>query len=159
MRNDEQDTVNRQLFLTAATTSELVARIVESRVEPVGIPGFLLALLTHVRDLAPVSPTDVSRASGVPVTTLRDNVRRLVERGLVVRVPNPDDGRSYLLVPTRKGTAVATSAGEGLLDAYLELERRLGRPLAEMEAALEELNAALAVVANATQTGPLRGTA
>jgi DNA-binding MarR family transcriptional regulator len=146
----KDDTVNRQLFLTAATTSELVARIVESRVAPVGIPGFLLALLTHVRDLAPVSPTGVSRASGVPVTTLRDNIRRLVERGLVVRVPNPDDGRSYLLVPTPRGTAIAAAAGETLLDAYLELERRLERPLAEMEAALEELNAALTGVVDAS---------
>jgi len=152
MRNDEPDIVNRQLFLTAATTAELVTQIVESRVEPVGIPGFLLALLTHVRDLAPVSPTDVSRASGVPVTTLRDNVRRLVERGLVLRVPNPDDGRSYLLVPTPAGIAIAAAAGETLLDAYLELERRLGRPLAEMESMLQELNAALAGVAEGTPT-------
>ena len=147
MRNDEPDTVNRQLFLTAATTAELVTRIVESRVRPVGIPGFLLALLTHVRDLAPVSPTDVSRASGVPLTTLRDNTRRLVERGLIVRVPNPDDGRSYLLVPTPKGTSIAASAGEALLDAYLELERRLGGPLTEMDALLAKLNAALTSVA------------
>ena len=59
MRNDGAEIVNRQLFLVAATTSELVSRIVSSRVEPVGIPAFLLALLTHVRDRAPVSPTEV----------------------------------------------------------------------------------------------------
>ena len=86
------------------------------------------------------------------MTTLRDNIRRLVERGLVVRVPNPDDGRSYLLVPTQKGTAVAAAAGEALLDAYLQLEHRLGRPLAEFESVLEELNAALTGVAEETPT-------
>jgi DNA-binding MarR family transcriptional regulator len=145
---------NRQLFLKAATTSQLLGRIVEARLEPVGIPGFLLALLTHVRDQAPVSPTAVSLAAGVPTTTLRDNIQRLVDRGLVRRVPNPADGRSYLLVPTRRGTAVAAAAGEALLDAYLELERRLPRPLAEVEAELDELNAALQRVVDET---PVRG--
>jgi DNA-binding MarR family transcriptional regulator len=112
---------NRRLLLEAGTTAQLVGRIVDARLEPVGIPGYLLALLTHVRDLAPVSPSVVSRASGMPATTLRDNIQRLVERGLVERVPNPDDGRSYLLVPTEQGTAAAAAAGRALRDAYLEL--------------------------------------
>lgn len=144
---------SRQLFLKAATTAQLVGRIVDARLEPVGIPGFLLALLTHVRDQAPVSPTAVSLASGVPATTLRDNVQRLVDRGLVNRVPNPEDGRSYLLVPTRRGTAVAAEAGEALRAAYEELERLLPRPLPEVEALLDELNAALQGVADVTRSG------
>ena len=134
---------NRQLFLKAATTSQLVGRIVEAQLEPIGIPGFLLALLTHVRDQAPVSPTAVSLASGAPATTLRDNIQRLVDRGLVRRVPNPDDGRSYLLVPTRRGTALAAAAGDALLEAYVELERRLPRPLRDYELVLDELNGEL----------------
>ena len=139
---------NRQLFLRAGTTAQLVGRIVDAHLEPVGIPGFLLALLTHVRDQAPVRPTAVSLASGMPLTTLRDNIQRLVERGLVERVPNPDDGRSYLLVPTRRGIAVAAAAGEALLEAYVELERLLPRPLRDYELVLEELNEALTTVAS-----------
>jgi DNA-binding MarR family transcriptional regulator len=134
---------NRQLFLKAATTSQLVGRIVEERLQPVGIPGYLLAVLTHIRDLAPVSPSALSTASGMPATTLRDNIQRLVDRGLVRRVPNPDDGRSYLLVPTRRGEAVTRAAGPVLLDAYLELERRLPRSLRSYELMLDELNRAL----------------
>ena len=132
---------NKQLFLKAATTSQLVGRIVEAQLEPVGIPAYLLALLTHVRDLAPVSPTGVSLASGAPLTTLRDNIQRLVDRGLVERVPNPADRRSYLLVQTRRGKAVTDAAGDALLEAYLELERRLPRPLRDYELVLDELNA------------------
>ena len=134
---------NRQLFLKAATTAQLVGRIVDAELEPVGIPGFLLALLTHVRDLAPVSPTGIARASGMPPTTLRDNIRRLDERGLVERVPNPDDGRSYLLVLTPRGEAVTRAAGEALRDAYAELERVLPLPMSEVELQLETLNEAL----------------
>ena len=146
---------NRQLFLKVGTTSQLVERIVEARLEPVGIPGYLLAVLTHVRDLAPVSPTRVSTASGMPATTLRDNIQRLVDRGLVRRVPNPDDGRSYLLVPTRRGEAVTREAGDALHAAYLELERQLPGPLHEFEAILDTLNDALGavVVAETRATG------
>ena len=118
---------NRQLFLKAGTTSELVGRIVESRLEQVGVPGYLLAVLTHVRDLGPVSPTAVAAASGMPPTTLRDNIQRLVERGLALRVPNPDDGRSYLLAITTRGEKVTRAAGPALLGAYLDLEARAPR--------------------------------
>jgi DNA-binding MarR family transcriptional regulator len=134
---------NRQLFLKAGTTSQLVGRIVDERLEPVGIPGFLLAVLTHIRDLAPVRPSAVSTASGMPATTLRDNIKRLVARGLVRRVPNPDDGRSYLLVPTPRGEAVTRTAGDALHAAYLELERRLPRRLEAYELMLDELNRAM----------------
>jgi DNA-binding MarR family transcriptional regulator len=137
---------NRQLFLKAGTTSQLVGRIVEAQLEPVGIPAYLLAVLTHVRDLAPVSPSRVAAASGMPTTTLRDNIQRLVDRGLVRRVPNPDDGRSYLLVPTQHGEAVTRAAGDALHAAYLELERQLPRPLHEYEAVLDALTTALQLV-------------
>lgn len=134
---------NRELFLTAATTNQLVGRIVEAQLRTAGIPGYLLAVLTHVRDLAPVSPTAVAEASGVPPTTLRDNIQRLVDRGLVKRVPNPTDGRSYLLVPTPKGRAVARAAGDALESAYLELEKRLPRTLGHYDRVLAEVNRAL----------------
>jgi DNA-binding MarR family transcriptional regulator len=135
--------LNRELFLKANTTGELVSQIVISQVEPVGIPAFLLAVLTHVRDHQPVTPSAVATAAGVPVTTLRDNIQRLVDRGLVERRPNPEDGRSYYLVVTRRGTAVLAAAGEALRVAYELLERELGGPLKEHEAWLDRLNATL----------------
>ena len=134
---------NRQLFLKASTTAQYVGRILDEQLSPIGIPGFLLALLTHVRDNAPVSPSTVSLASGVPATTLRDNIQRLVDRRLVRRIPNPDDRRSYLLVLTRRGEAVTRAADPALLEAYLALEQRLQLPLEQYEVMLDELNDAL----------------
>jgi DNA-binding MarR family transcriptional regulator len=134
---------NRQLLLKASTTAQLVGRIVETQLDQVGIPGFLLALLTHVRDLQPVSPTAVAFASGAPPTTLRDNIQRLVDRRLVRRMPNPDDGRSYLLALTQRGEVAIRAADPALLEAYVALEERLPRPLRDYELMLDELNEAL----------------
>jgi DNA-binding MarR family transcriptional regulator len=134
---------NRQLFLNASTTAQYVAQIVELQLRPMGVPPFLVAILTHIRDLEPVSPTEISRASGSSISTLRDNVQRLLDRKLVRRVPNPADGRSYLLRLTARGRAVVEAADPALLEAYRLLERRLPRPRADYERALAELNEAL----------------
>ena len=134
---------NRQLFLKAGTTAQYVSQIVDEQLKPIGIPGFLLALLTHVRDNGPVSPSTVALASGVPATTLRDNIQRLVDRRLVRRISHPDDRRSYLLVLTRQGEAVTQASDPALLEAYLALEQRLRLPLAQYERMLDELNDAL----------------
>ena len=146
---------DQQLLLKAATTSQYVARVVEQHLEPVGIPGYLLALVTHVRDHAPVTPSQISLASGVPMTTLRDNIQRLVDRRLVRRTRNPDDGRSYRLVLTARGESMIRAADPALAEAYSALRRLLPRPLAEYEQMLDELNAALErVVAPATAETP-----
>ena len=134
---------NRQLFLKSLTTAQYVGQIVDAQLARIGLPGYLLALLTHVRDHEPVAPTEISRVSGAPLTTLRDNIQRLVDRRLVEREPNPNDGRSYLVRLTPQGHAVVRAAGPALLEGYLALERHLSRDLEDYEAVLDELTAAL----------------
>ena len=126
--------------------SRYVVRILQHRLAPTGIQPYQLGLVTHIRHAQPVTPTEISAASGVPPTTLRDNVQRLVDRGLVERRPNPNDGRSYFLVVTERGAELLHEAGEALLRAYELLEAELGGPLTEREAWLEELNRALTLV-------------
>jgi DNA-binding MarR family transcriptional regulator len=134
---------NRRLFLQSSTTAQYVGQVLDAYLTRIGLPPFLLAILTHVRDLQPASPTEISRASGSPMTTLRDNIQRLVDRRLVRRAPNPADGRSYLLRLTARGAAVMRAADPALLEAYEAVERRLPRPRQEYEQSLGELNAAL----------------
>jgi DNA-binding MarR family transcriptional regulator len=135
---------NRELFLKTSVAAGYVGQLVQRQLDPVGIPAYLLALVTHVRDHQPVTPSGIAAASGVPLTTLRDNIQRLVDRGLARRVPNPDDARSYLLELTPAGLAMTRAADPALLEAYRAVEARLPRPLAEYERAVDELNAALA---------------
>ena len=134
---------NRELFLKTTVASGYVAQLVQRRLDPVGIPAYLLALATHVRDHQPVTPSGIAAASGIPLTTLRDNIQRLVDRGLARRIPNSDDRRSYLLELTPAGVAMMRAADPELLEAYRAVEARLPRPLAEYEQALEELIVAL----------------
>ena len=134
---------DRHLFLQLATASHYVGQVIERELEEIGQPAYLLALLTHIRDHAPVTPSRVSEASGVPMTTLRDNIQRLVDRRLVRRVENREDGRSYLLVLSTNGKTVVEEAGDALFEAYLAVERRLPRPLMYYERVFDEVTDAL----------------
>jgi DNA-binding MarR family transcriptional regulator len=131
------------LLLKVATTSQYVVRILERRLEETGIAPSQLALVTHIRHHQPVTPTAVSGASGIPLTTLRDAIQRLVDRGLVRRARHPSDGRSYLLELTSRGELMVRAADPALAEAYATLERLLPKRLAHSERALDELNTAL----------------
>ena len=149
---------DRQLFLKASVVSQYVGQLVERQLEPIGLPAYLLALLTHVRDHAPVSPSRVSEASGVPMTTLRDNVQRLVDRDLVRRLANDADGRSYLLVLTPRGKRLVARASDALLEAYLAVERELPQPREGYERVFDEVTAALKAALEAPTPAARRGT-
>src|SRR4051812_37009368 len=131
--------VDRRLFEQTYTLSQATGAAVERELEGVNLPPALFGLLSQIRRHAPVAPTRISAITGTPPTTLRDNIQRLVDRGLLAREPNPADGRSYLLEPTDRGDLLARAAGEPLQRAYAALEARLPRPLAEYQEAFDEL--------------------
>ncbi len=135
---------DRHLFLDVYRLIELTGAIVDRQLREVGIPAYLFGLFSEIRRRAPVTPSQISQRTGIAMTTLRDNIQRLVDRGLIRRIPNPDDGRSYLVEVTEKGEVLARAADPALLAAYEVLERRLQRPRVEYEQALEELREALA---------------
>jgi DNA-binding MarR family transcriptional regulator len=67
----------------------------------------------------------------MPPTTIRDYVRRLLERGDVSKAANPADGRSYQLVVTAQGRRLVESGWPPLIAAFKRLEPCLERPAAE----------------------------
>jgi len=153
---------DRRVFLDLFRLSQLTGAVIDRHLSELGIPAYLFGLFSQIRRLAPVTPSGISKATGIPATTLRDNIQRLVDRDLVRRMPNPSDGRSYLIEVTDKGEVLARAADPALLQAYLALERRLPRLSAEYEQRLDELAAALtAVLADAnwkaTSDGSARG--
>jgi DNA-binding MarR family transcriptional regulator len=90
-----------------------------------------------------ITPTDLARMVGMPPTTLSGHIERLSRQGVVRRVANPDDRRSYLLELTPEGQDAFHAGGTVLHRALAELDRHLGRPVDEILDALEELDRAL----------------
>lgn len=119
-------TVKPGLLLQPVVLSQLAGRLVDEVIagsEVVGVE-FAVASWLGVRERA--TPTELSRDLGMAPTTLSAVIDRLVRKGQVRRVPNPDDGRSYLLQLTARGKA--TNARNGA---------RFGAVIARVRAELE----------------------
>jgi DNA-binding MarR family transcriptional regulator len=134
---------DKKTLLELYVAGQLLGTLIEQVLSGAGLPPHLFGLLHHVKRREPVPPSVIAEEEGIPPTTIRDNVERLVRRGLLERRPNPSDRRSYLLALTPAGHALADAIDPALARAYRELERRLPRPLDEYDASLEELQAAM----------------
>ena len=125
------------------STGLLVALLVDRELARAGVSRPLFSFLGWVSTLQPVTPGTLAAETGLPPTTIRDYIRRLVQRGDVRRVPNPSDGRSYFLVLTPKGQRIAHRGWPAVLAAYARVVRHLERPAAEHLTAARELREAV----------------
>jgi DNA-binding MarR family transcriptional regulator len=125
------------------STGLLVGLLVDAELRKLGVPQALFSFIGWISWLEPVTPTMLAAETGLPPTTIRDYVRRLVERGDVRKTPNPDDGRSYHLVLTGRGRSVAERGWPAVVAAYERVERNLERPAPEHLTAMRELRRAV----------------
>jgi len=98
-----------------------------------GVDPDAYGFLSFVGTLQPVTRTKLTEASGLRRTTVRDVVKRLIDRGHVMEVPNPKDGRSTFLVLTPDGREIYDK-GQPAIQRVLEaIDAALGGTLDEHE--------------------------
>jgi DNA-binding MarR family transcriptional regulator len=133
---ERADNVLLQTFRTGHAVRELM----EHAVAGTGVSADEWAVLSAVGLFRSVAPTRLATVLRVPPTSISRYVARLAGNGLVVRMPNEADGRSYLLV--------LTDEGKRAVDAISPRFRSLVAGLAEhadvraIESALVELERA-----------------
>ena len=125
------------------STGLLVGLLVDEELARAGVSQQLFSFLGWIATLEPVTPGSLAAETGLPPTTIRDYVRRLVMRGDVRRTPNPADGRSYFLELTPSGRRVAARGWPAVVAAYERVARHLERPPADLLAASRELREAV----------------
>ncbi|MGW5051069.1 MarR family winged helix-turn-helix transcriptional regulator [Actinokineospora sp. NPDC004072] len=74
-----------------------------ARVHP-DLDGAAYALLLHLGDIGPARAAEVVDRTGLDKSTVSRQIARLVDLGLVERVPDPSDGRARLVQLTAVGT-------------------------------------------------------
>ena len=120
--------IDADLLQELYSTGLLVGLLVDEELEKAGVPHALFSFLGWIARLQPVTPGTLAAETGLPPTTIRDYVRRLVERGDVRKIPNPTDGRSYYLVLTRKGQTLADRGWPAVVAAFERMAPHLERP-------------------------------
>jgi|SRR5215217_5644719 len=143
MSDEVQWDPNAVLIQEAYTAATLIAALVERELHARGVPSQLFSLLGWIRVLQPVAPGHLSFSTGIPPTTLRDYLKRLVERGDIRRTKNPSDGRSYLVVLTAAGMRTVDRGRPAIGDAFRKLEPYLARDASEYARYATELREAL----------------
>jgi DNA-binding MarR family transcriptional regulator len=117
-RWDEEAVLLQEAYSAAGLIGELVGR----ELRAAGVPERLFSLLSWISVLQPVSPGDLAAHSGMPVTSLRQALRELGERGDVRTRDNPADGRSYLIEVTPKGKRLVDKGRPAIAAATARLE-------------------------------------
>ena len=136
---DAETALLQELYSSAVLVELLVGR----ELEAAGVPPQLFSFLGWVALLEPVTPGARAAETGMPPTTIRDYVRRLVARGDVRKQPNPADGRSYHLVLSAQGRRLMERGRPAVAAAFERLAPELERPPGEHLAAVVVLRAAL----------------
>jgi DNA-binding MarR family transcriptional regulator len=129
------------LLLVAA--HQRMTQLVERELAADGVDSNGYALLSLVGVRGSIRLTELAGELGMPLTTASDIVRRLEQRRLVRRRPNPDDARSWLFELSAAGDR-EWRRGWGALQ---RINERLGKELGDERAtrtALTELGDAFA---------------
>jgi DNA-binding MarR family transcriptional regulator len=100
-RAPDHSTLSPLFYVFAA--SQQAGMLLEVAFEDAPLHPEEYAMYSALREMEPVSPTELARHLGMPVTTALDGVRAMARRGHVSRIDHPDDGRSYFLVLTEPG--------------------------------------------------------
>jgi DNA-binding MarR family transcriptional regulator len=129
------------LLFRVFVISRLTARLLENEVRVV--PSDQLGVFSAIASWQPITPTELSRRSGIKPTTLSNVIRRMVDLGLISKTTNPVDSRSYLISLTARGRALWRKAGPALGNAIAMAEDALGDDLDTVIASLEELETTL----------------
>ena len=132
----------RSLLLELYAAFHKSGQLVDRACEGTGITPEDFAFVSIVGGRQAVTPTEIAREFGLSLSTVLFRAQRNVELGFVERVDNPNDGRSFLLRLTPKGTDAWRAAGERLWKIVQSLEKRLDRPADEIQDALLALQAA-----------------
>lgn len=125
--------VMQEVIASAVMTNERIARSFGLNVIDLQAYGVL------VRNSGPMTPSELSAATELPSSTTTRVLDRLAAKGLVERVPDPEDRRKVWLHPQPIESA---KVGE----AYAEIGRQLeavhaGFTVAELRTALKYLTA------------------
>ena len=118
-------------------------RLIESALAGTDLPPEDYPLYVMIGAEGPWTPTGLAARLVMPLSTVIFRVKRLEQRGHAERVPNPDDGRSFLIRLTPKGKRVARETLRHLLALETGVKRNFS------DATLDSFLAVLAAVEEA----------
>lgn len=134
----------RTILLDVFAANQKRERLIAEALAETDLPPEDYPVYVYIGVEGPLTPTELARALGMPLSTVLFRMRRLQRRGHAERIPNPEDGRSYLLRLTPSGERLLAFARPLFRARALAVEARLGdERVAALREALDELGRAI----------------
>lgn len=119
-----------------------------------GLSATDFGLYSLLRYGAPLTARDIVDRTGMPATTVSQQVRRLDARGHLRREPHPDDARATLLSLSDAGVAAHEAAAPAFRAALSQVEAALGEDHDQVLYSLRRLDRALRSAADDPLSDP-----
>ncbi len=142
LNEDEALELDRQVCFALAVASRSVIGVYRPILEPLGLthPQYLV-MLALWQD-APVRFGELAEMLRLDAATLSPLVKRLEQAGLIERLPDAGDERTFQLRPTDRGRALRQQA----LSVPPAVVDRLGVPVERLLALRDELSAVISAI-------------
>jgi DNA-binding MarR family transcriptional regulator len=144
----------RPLIFHLYTTYQRAGRLVARALEGTGIRPEDAALYSALDRDGPLTPSGLADRLGVGPSTLTYRLKALEAAGVIVRRPNPDDGRSALVELSPDGRSHWRATIPAFAEALRRAERRVELPQDEVAAALDAVADAIDAELQASEPQP-----
>jgi DNA-binding MarR family transcriptional regulator len=128
-----------QSYRTNAAIRELMQGVYAGT----GVSGEEYGILGVVHFFPDRTPSELAAALGIPPTSVSRQVAALLDKKLVRRRPNPEDGRSYLLQPTAKGSKAVKTIAPRIGERVEAIGAVADQPLEQIAGSLASLERAI----------------
>jgi DNA-binding MarR family transcriptional regulator len=139
MSTTRRTTLLLDLWLVGHEMSALLDEALASS----GLSADDFGLYSLLRGWGPVTPSQISRWTGMRPTTISVALKRLNGRGHADQAPNPQDGRSYLVGLNAAGEAAHQTAAPLFLAAMERFDTGMVTSDHEARTAIQRIDAAL----------------
>lgn len=124
-------------------TQQKRKRLIETALAGLELPPEDYPFYVLIGAEGPWTPTGLAERLMMPLSTVIFRFKRLEGRGHAERVPNPDDGRSFLMQLTPEGRRLLDRARPAFRDYAEAVEARLGQRLEGLKDGLLALRDAI----------------
>lgn len=153
---ERRDPLDTSLLFDVFALNQAVGRLLASTMLDGPLTPAEYAVYSALFELESATPTALSARLGMRLTTFMDQLHVIEERGHARRMPNPRDGRSWLVTLTAAGLAAHREANLRFEAGYAAFAAELGVGEALAKRALAEIRGA-AERALAVSPRPSRG--
>ena len=116
----------RTILLDVFAANQKRERLIAEALAETNLPPADYPFYVYIGTEGPLTPTELGRQLGMPLSTVLFRLRRLEKRGHAERVANADDRRSYLVRLSESGERLLAFARPLFRARALAVEARLG---------------------------------